>query len=151
MYASSVLKAHLGQRRNTNYQACPVSLRPGQNAGCSAAKERNSKARLPDSRARSASARGFLCTSTSCWVSGINLSVKSESSMRDADGALPEQQWPWMGQRMLPALRQDKARGVIPENSLQRVEPDAVAYSFAVSLVMDSCLRGLTGRLGVSD
>ncbi|CAJ1405370.1 unnamed protein product [Effrenium voratum] len=61
----------------------------------------------------------------------------------NADGALPEQQWPWMGQRMLPALRQDKARGVIPENSLQRVEPDAVAYSFAVSLVMDSCLNAI--------
>ncbi|CAJ1336446.1 unnamed protein product [Effrenium voratum] len=32
-------------------------------------------------------------------------------------------------------LLQDKARGVIPENSLQRVEPDAVAYSFAVNAI----------------
>ena len=30
--------------------------------------------------------------------------------------------------------RQDKARGVIPENHLRKVEADAMAYSFAVCL-----------------
>ncbi|CAE7206958.1 unnamed protein product [Symbiodinium natans] len=32
-------------------------------------------------------------------------------------------------------LLQDKSRGVIPENSLQRVDPEAMAYSLAVNVV----------------
>ena len=34
----------------------------------------------------------------------------------------------------LDGSRQDKDRGVIPENHLQKVEPNAMAYSFAVKL-----------------
>ena len=35
---------------------------------------------------------------------------------------------------MSNSVRQDKDRGVIPENHLQKVEANALAYSFAVSL-----------------
>lgn len=34
----------------------------------------------------------------------------------------------------LDGSRQDKDRGVIPENQLQKVDPNAMAYSFAVKL-----------------
>ena len=35
---------------------------------------------------------------------------------------------------MSSTVRQDKDRGVIPENHMQKVEANALAYSFAVSL-----------------
>ena len=33
-----------------------------------------------------------------------------------------------------PELRQDKSRGVIPENGLHRLDPEAIHYTFAVRL-----------------
>lgn len=40
----------------------------------------------------------------------------------------------WTHQIHLNGSRQDKDRGVIPENQLQKVDPNAMAYSFAVKL-----------------